>query len=73
MELGRWVRGWGDRVEVLEPASLREELRQEAVRLARQYSAPAKKLARLPTARRAKGASTASTPLPLTADGTAAP
>jgi predicted DNA-binding transcriptional regulator YafY len=43
MELGRWVRSWGDRVEVLEPASLREELRVEAVRLARQYSAPPKK------------------------------
>ena len=38
MELGRWVRGWGDRVEVLEPQSLREELRDEAVRLARQYT-----------------------------------
>jgi proteasome accessory factor B len=43
MELGRWVRSWGDRVEVLAPASLREELRQEAVRLARQYSAPPKR------------------------------
>jgi proteasome accessory factor B len=38
MELGRWVRGWGDRVEVLSPASLREELRDEAVRIARQYT-----------------------------------
>lgn len=42
MELGRWLRGWGDVVEVLEPASLREELRAEAVRLARLYSKPAK-------------------------------
>ncbi len=40
MEIGRWVRSWGDRVEVLAPAELREELRREAVRLARTYSAP---------------------------------
>ena len=39
MELGRWVRGWGDRVEVISPPSLREELRDEAVRLARTYTA----------------------------------
>lgn len=38
MELGRWVRGWGDTVEVLAPAELRQELRAEAVRLARQYA-----------------------------------
>lgn len=38
MELGRWVRGWGDTVEVLSPAELRQELRAEAVRLARQYA-----------------------------------
>lgn len=38
MELGRWVRSWGDTVEVLSPASLRAELRDEAVRIARQYS-----------------------------------
>ncbi len=38
MELGRWVRGWGDKVEVLAPADLREELREESVRLARLYS-----------------------------------
>jgi hypothetical protein len=38
MELGRWVRGWGDKAEVLAPASLREELRQESLRLARLYS-----------------------------------
>jgi proteasome accessory factor B len=43
MELGRWVRSWGDRVDVLEPEELRAELREEAVRLARQYTArPAK-------------------------------
>lgn len=39
MEIGRWVRGWGDKAEVLEPITLREELRDEAVRLARQYTA----------------------------------
>jgi predicted DNA-binding transcriptional regulator YafY len=38
MELGRWVRSWGDKVEVLEPDSLRQELREEAVRTARIYS-----------------------------------
>jgi predicted DNA-binding transcriptional regulator YafY len=38
MELGRWVRGWGDRVEVLAPRALREELRDEAVRTARLYT-----------------------------------
>ncbi|HZP56040.1 MAG TPA: WYL domain-containing protein [Dehalococcoidia bacterium] len=40
MEVGRWVRSWGDQVEVLAPASLRQELREEAVRLARQYASP---------------------------------
>src|SRR5438132_827135 len=30
MELGRWVRGWGDSVEVLAPRELREELRAGA-------------------------------------------
>ena len=39
MEIGRWVRGWGDKAEVLEPITLREELRDEAVRLARRYTA----------------------------------
>jgi predicted DNA-binding transcriptional regulator YafY len=38
MELGRWVRSWGDTVEVLSPRVLRDELRAEAVRLARQYA-----------------------------------
>jgi proteasome accessory factor B len=42
MELGRWVRSWGDKVEVIEPDSLRQELRAEAVRTARNYSRPAK-------------------------------
>lgn len=43
MEVGRWVRSWGDTVEVLEPADLRAELRAEAVRLARVYSKPVKR------------------------------
>jgi predicted DNA-binding transcriptional regulator YafY len=38
MELGRWVREWGDKVEVLAPEELRKELREESVRLARLYS-----------------------------------
>lgn len=37
-EIGRWIRSWGDTVEVLAPQSLRDELRDEAVRLARQYT-----------------------------------
>ena len=68
MELGRWVRGWGDRVEVLEPAELRAELRDEAVRLARQYSAQPKKLPRPHASRPAKHARTAGGALPLSAD-----
>lgn len=48
MELGRWVRSWGDTVEVLAPHELREELRAEALRLARLYARPA----RLPSRRR---------------------
>jgi predicted DNA-binding transcriptional regulator YafY len=47
MELGRWVRSWGDRVEVLAPQELREELRDEALRLARAY-ARAPKMPRRP-------------------------
>jgi predicted DNA-binding transcriptional regulator YafY len=42
MEVGRWVRGWGDEVEVLAPPELRDELRKEAIRVARTYAAPAK-------------------------------
>lgn len=42
MEVGRWVRSWGDRVEVLAPPELRAELREEALRLARLYARPAK-------------------------------
>jgi len=38
MEVGRWVRSWGDKVEVLAPPELRNELREEAVRLARAYA-----------------------------------
>jgi predicted DNA-binding transcriptional regulator YafY len=62
MEIGRWVRSWGDRVEVLSPGALRDELRREAVALARAYSAPAK-LARKPRTRRAAGAPPASATL----------
>lgn len=43
MEIGRWVRSWGDEVEVLAPRELREELRHEAVRAARMYTAPARR------------------------------
>jgi predicted DNA-binding transcriptional regulator YafY len=68
MELGRWVRGWGDGVEVLEPAELRAELRDEAVRLARQYSAPARKPPRLRVERRAKRARSPDGTLPLTGE-----
>jgi proteasome accessory factor B len=52
MEVGRWVRGWGDAVEVLEPEELRDELRREAVRLARAYARHAKLPARRPQKKR---------------------
>lgn len=68
MEVGRWVRGWGDGVEVLEPPELRAELRDEAVRLARQYSARAKKAPRVRAARRAKRAVSPHGTLPLTGE-----
>jgi predicted DNA-binding transcriptional regulator YafY len=55
MEVGRWVRGWGDEVEVLAPEELRDELRREAVRLARAYARPA----RMPARRRAPRPSSA--------------
>jgi predicted DNA-binding transcriptional regulator YafY len=63
MEVGRWVRSWGDGVEVLEPEELRDELRREAVRLARQYARPAKPPRRRRVARR--GAPTAPDTEPL--------
>jgi predicted DNA-binding transcriptional regulator YafY len=44
MELGRWVRSWGDAVEVLQPTALRTELRREAEHLVAQYSRHAEKL-----------------------------
>lgn len=47
MEIGRWVRSWGDKAEVLAPPELREELRHEAVRLARTYAAPAQRAKRV--------------------------
>lgn len=50
MEIGRWVRGWGDKVEVLAPTDLRDDLRQESVALARMYARPARPLPR-PTRR----------------------
>jgi predicted DNA-binding transcriptional regulator YafY len=55
MEVGRWVRSWGDEVEVLAPEELRNELRREAVRLARAYARPA----RLPARRRSTRAPSA--------------
>jgi proteasome accessory factor B len=51
MELGRWVRSWGDKVEVLAPNSLRQELREEALHIARAYSR-APKTARKPVAKK---------------------
>lgn len=56
MEIGRWVRGWGDKVEVLAPPELRAELRAESVSLARIYARqprPLPKRARRP--RKASG------------------
>lgn len=56
MELGRWVRSWGDTVEVLSPPALREELGAEAVRLARVYSAAPKPAGRARPSRSATSA-----------------
>jgi predicted DNA-binding transcriptional regulator YafY len=64
MELGRWVRSWGDTVEVLEPHELREELREESVRLARLYAKPAKQPRKAKAQRKPKSkAAPASAPL----------
>jgi proteasome accessory factor B len=52
MEVGRWVRSWGDKCEVLAPPELRAELREEALRLARLYASPAKPARRRATRRR---------------------
>ena len=52
MEVGRWVRSWGDKCEVLAPPELRAELREEAVRLARLYARAAKPAPRKRATRR---------------------
>lgn len=67
MEVGRWVRSWGDTVEVLEPASLRQELRGEAVRLARVYSKPAKRPKKVAQKKRKSTVPPEQAPLPDTA------
>lgn len=41
-EIRPWIRGWGADCEVLEPASLREELSREALRLGRLYGISAR-------------------------------
>lgn len=41
MELVPWLRGWGPEVEVLEPADLRDQFREEARRQLERYSTPA--------------------------------
>jgi len=38
-EIRFWVMTWGSKAEVLEPESLREEIRVEAERMARRYGA----------------------------------
>lgn len=74
MELGRWVRSWGDRVEVLAPQELRDELRREALSLARLYARSPRRVrtAASPTDRRAAGArrgtATQQPPLPQAAE-----
>jgi hypothetical protein len=37
VELMSWILGWGDKVEVLEPESLREEIAAEVARVATRY------------------------------------
>lgn len=39
-EIRFWIMTWGSRAEVLEPASLREEIRMEAEKMAGRYGAP---------------------------------
>jgi predicted DNA-binding transcriptional regulator YafY len=39
-EIRFWIMTWGSKAEVLEPESLREEIRIEAERMARRYEAP---------------------------------
>jgi len=39
-ELKTWILGWGDRVEVLEPASLRAQVAEEHARAAGRYLEP---------------------------------
>ena len=39
-EIRFWIMTWGSKAEVLEPASLREEIRAEAERMASRYGAP---------------------------------
>jgi predicted DNA-binding transcriptional regulator YafY len=67
MEIGRWIRGWGDRVEVMAPADLRADLQREGLALARMYAAPpaiprtrARRAARRPKAPRDTSPSTLS-------------
>ena len=38
-EIRFWIMTWGSKAEVLEPASLREEIREEAERMAGRYRA----------------------------------
>jgi len=39
-EIRFWIMTWGSKAEVLEPKSLRENIRAEAERMVRQYKAP---------------------------------
>lgn len=65
MEIGRWVREWGDKAEVLEPLTLREELRDEAIRLARQYTAKPRIEKKRRAAKKPASRAPGSAPLPL--------
>jgi hypothetical protein len=68
MEIGRWVREWGDKAEVLEPIILREELREEALHILRQYTRQAKVEKRRRVPKKLPARPAASEPLPLALD-----
>ncbi|MBI2723509.1 MAG: WYL domain-containing transcriptional regulator [Chloroflexi bacterium] len=62
-EVGRWVRGWGAGVEVLEPQELREELRGESIALARLYAAAPKRQRKTRSHAKPRATSNGATPM----------
>jgi hypothetical protein len=65
LEVRRWILGFGSEAEVLEPAALREALRQDADALARKLTPQRMLPAATPTRRRPALAKTGSRMEPL--------